>query len=172
MEIFLVLVLVVALIGTIGLGPILNKYRGVFGVPKAYIVTTCLCVAAAGIESDSIMITVLCIIGGIILSFGVSILLTKKVNPIMWLAMIIVAFGWCLRFILHFIGIAMPVIAANAEADLKQQQAADAARQQHNNETDRIQSEAFRRFGTRGQVNSDNTRWRADSDSDWQNVTW
>lgn len=170
MEIICVLAVVLGIVGAVRLGPILRKYQGVFGVPKAYIVACCLCVAAAGVSSDSTALTVLFIIVGIALSFGVSILLTRRIDPLMWFLMIVAAFGWCLRFILHFVGIAMPVIASQAEADLKAQQAQAEAMQRHEAEKNEIQNEAYRKYGTRGQVSDDNSSWRPDSNSDWIEV--
>ncbi len=158
-----------AIVGAVSLGGLLNKYAGVFGVFKAYLVCCVSCAAFSQLISET-KPSVLMIIAGLVGSYLLAFVLTRNASPAVWASMILVGFGWTLRLLLSFIGFAMPISMENAKRDMAREAAEQERRLEEERKMDEIKRAAYREYGVRGQVNSDGSRWRADSESSWIKV--
>lgn len=156
--------LILGIIGAIKIQRLLDNNVGIFGIGKAYLVVIVFCGAFASNVHWAIAVL------AILLSYGLSVLLTRRVNPLNWVSMLLVGFGFTVRLIMRIFGVALPYMEAKAIRDYQESQRAEAERQAMEREREEIQREAYRRFGQRGQVNSDNTYWRPDEESDWIKV--
>ena len=166
---FTIIVLAFGIIGAIMLKTLLQKNRDIFGVGKAYLVTTVFCVTLAGFSGEGI--NWLMVIGGLAGSYALSVALTINFNPINWLEMCLVGFGWSFRLVLRIFGVALPILGEKAVRDYEEQQLEEQKRREQYEREEEIKTEAYRRFGVRGQLNSTGDRWRADEGSDWVKVT-
>ncbi len=167
--IFMVMIGIFTVIGSLRLGTLLNKYQGVFGPFKAYIAITGLAVVAAGIDKG-LVLGILFLLLAIAASYLLCFLFTRSLSPIVWFDMMCVGWGYTLRIMLRFVGIAMPYVEAKAKRDQEEYARSEAERAARDARQNEIQNAAYRQFGTRGQVSDDLNYWRPDENSDWVKV--
>ncbi len=169
MTILVIMVGVFTVVGAIRLGKLRTKYQGIFGAPKAYLDIVALGLAALGMDKKPV-VQILFLLLAIAVSYGLCVLFTKSLNPITWFDMQCFGWGWTLRLMLSFIGVAMPIAAEKAQRDQEEYNAYLAEQQRQDEIKNEIQSDAYRKYGERGQVSDDNNYWRPDENSDWQKV--
>ncbi len=160
-----IVIIGMSVIGAIFLGPILNKYAGVFGVGKGYLVLTPFWGSIALLdENPRNWLLILGLAAG---SYLLAVILTRKFSPLVWISMSCAAAGWILRLMLRFVGVAMPIVEARMRADLERERRATEERIAKEKRENEIKAEAYRRFGVRGQVSDSGRSWRPDADHDW-----